>query len=237
MNSRVYVVIIAIFCIFSMLACSDSGETQDKSKPDATKSAELKTETTAVDTETDSLVSTGPTIRDENNPFVTLQTSMGDMTLELYRDVAPVHVDSFIARTTEGFYDSTIFHRVWRNFMIQGGDPLGTGRGNAGYFLQSEFSDLPHIKGTLSMAHGREPNSASSQFFICIARTAATEGLDGKYTVFGHLLKGYEALHAIGEVECATNPSDPKENTKPIIDVHITKAFMSDAAGNPLQGD
>lgn len=226
--------IIAMFCIFSMLACSDNGDTQDKSRADTTKDAEDRSEAAAVDAETDSLVATGPTIRDVNNPFVTLQTSMGDMTLELYRDVAPVHVDSFIARTHEGYYDSTIFHRVWRNFMIQGGDPLGTGRGNAGYFLQSEFSDLPHIEGTLSMAHGREPNSASSQFFICLARTVAAEALDGKYTVFGHLLKGYEALHAIGEVECTTNPSNPRENTKPIKDVYLTKAFMSDAAGNPL---
>jgi cyclophilin family peptidyl-prolyl cis-trans isomerase len=220
--------------MFSMLACSDNGETQDKSKADSTKVAEQKTEAPAADGETDSLVSTRPKIRDENNPIVTLSTDMGDMTLELYRDVAPIHVDSFLARTNDGFYNGLIFHRVWRNFMIQGGDPLGTGRGNAGYYLKAEFSDLPHIEGTLSMAHGREPNSASSQFFICLARTVAAERLDGKYTVFGHLLKGYEALHAIGNVACTTNPSNPKENTKPIKDVIILKAYLSDADGNPL---
>lgn len=234
MNLRICIVMIAILCMFSMLACSDGEQVKDEPETDSTKVADVKTEAPAVDVETDSLVPIRPKIRDENNPIVTLSTDMGDMTLELYRDVAPAHVDSFVARTNDGFYDGLIFHRVWTNFIIQGGDPLGTGRGNAGYFLPAEFSDLPHIEGTLSMAHGREPNSASSQFFICLARTAAAEGLDGKYTVFGHLLKGYEALHAIGNVACAADPSNPRENTKPIKDVHITKAFMSDAAGNPL---
>lgn len=234
MKSAACAVMIALLCLFSMLACSKNEEAKDESKTDSIKVTETKTEAPVVDVETDSLVSTGPKIRDVNNPIVTLSTNYGDMTLELYRDVAPIHVDSFLARTNEGFYNGLIFHRVWTNFMIQGGDPLGTGRGNAGYFLPAEFSDLPHLEGTLSMAHGREPNSASSQFFIVLARTAAAEGLDGRYTVFGHLLKGYEALHAIGNVACAVNPSNPKENTKPIKDVIIQKAYRSDAEGSPL---
>lgn len=234
MNTRAYTVLIAMLCIFSMLACSNNGEAENESKADSTKVAELKTEAPAADTETDSLVSAEPKIRNVNNPFVTISTDYGDMTLELYHDVAPIHVDSFLARTNDGFYNGLIFHRVWTNFMIQGGDPEGTGHGKPKYYLKAEFSDLPHIEGTLSMARSRDPNSASTQFFICLARTGATEGLDGKYTVFGHLLKGYEALHAIGKVACTTNPTNPAENTKPIKDVKILKAYLSDAEGNPL---
>jgi len=234
-NIRISIVMLALLCILSMLACSDNGETTDQTASDsATNIAESRIDTTVSEAETDSLVDDGPMIRNADNPIVTLSTNYGDMTLELYHDVAPVHVDSFIARTNEGYYDSTIFHRVWRNFIIQGGDPLGTGKGNAGYYLKAEFSDLPHVEGTLSMVRSGDPNSASSQFFICLARTAASEGLDGTYTVFGHLLKGYEALHAIGNVECMTNPANPKENTKPVEDVMIVKAYLSDAEGSPL---
>lgn len=256
---------IALLCIFTMLACSDSDQAKDAPKADSTKGAEVETEAPAVVVETDSLktanketrtdsaevaeakteapaavietdslVITRPGIRNKNNPIVTLSTDYGDMTLELYRDVAPIHVDSFVARTSEKFYNGLIFHRVWKNFMIQGGDPEGTGQGKPRYTLKAEFSDLPHIEGTLSMARRRDPNSASTQFFICLARNPGTKGLDGKYTVFGHLLKGYEALHAIGNVACMTNPTNPKEDTKPIKDVIILKAYLSDADGNPL---
>lgn len=234
MKSAAYTVMTALLCTFSMLACSGDEGAKDEPKPDTVKVAEIITEATVVDSSSDSLASTGPNIRNENNPIVTLSTDFGDMTLELYRDVAPIHCDSFVARTNDGFYDSLIFHRIWTNFLIQGGDPEGTGRTKPKYYLKAEFSDLPHIKGTLSMSRGGDPNSASTQFFICLARTAATEGLDGQYTVFGQLLKGYDALDAIGKVACITSPTNPRENTKPVKDVVILKAFLSDAEGNPL---
>jgi peptidylprolyl isomerase len=183
----------------------------------------------------DSLAAVRYPIRDTNNSLVTLVTDYGNMTLELYRDVAPAHADSFVARTKDGFYDSTIFHRVVEGFMIQGGDPTGTGRGNAGYFLNAEFSNLPHIEGTLSMARAMDPNSASCQFFICLDSNRTTTYLDGKYTVFGHLIKGYDVLHKIGSVECVPNPGNPNEVSKPKKDVHLIRVYISDADGKEIK--
>jgi len=152
--------------------------------------------------------------------------------LELYRDVAPAHADSFVARTKDGFYDGTISHRIMKNFMLQAGDPTGTGMGNAGYFLPAEFSDLPHQEGTLSMARSRDINSASCQFFICFGRNSSTAGLDGKYTVFGQLIKGFQTLKKLSEVP--VGPSPTGEVSKPIEDVYLRKVFLSDAEGNPI---
>lgn len=173
-------------------------------------------------------------IRNPKNKFVTLQTDFGNLVLELYHDVAPAHVDSFVARTKEGFYDGTIFHRIIKNFMIQGGDPQGNGSGGAGYYLKAEFSDLPHQDGTLSMARSTDPNSASSQFFVCLGRNSMTASLDGKYTVFGQLIRGYDALHKIGDVQCVQNPYNPREISRPAEEVFLRRAFVSDQMGNPL---
>jgi len=169
-------------------------------------------------------------IRDKSNKLVTLETNFGKMTLELFRDLAPAHADSFVARTQAHFYDSTIFHRVIDGFMIQGGDPTGTGTGNAGYMLKAEFSQLPHVDGTLSMARANDPNSASCQFFICLGKA---QFLDGKYTVFGHLIRGYDVLHAIGKVETGPQPMGG-EKSHPLKEVRILKAYLSDAEGKPL---
>jgi cyclophilin family peptidyl-prolyl cis-trans isomerase len=214
--------------------CSKEG---DKTKKTTDKAPEAKQQTTQAQAQYnyDSLAAIRYPIRDKNNKFVTLVTSYGNMTLELYRDVAPAHADSFVARTKEGFYDSTIFHRVIDRFMIQGGDPTGTGRGNAGYFLKAEFSNLPHKEGTLSMARAMDPNSASRQFFICLDSNRATASLDGKYTIFGQLIKGYDVLHKIGSVECVPNPGNPREVSKPKEDVYILRAYVSDAEGNEIK--
>ncbi|MFZ5979971.1 MAG: peptidylprolyl isomerase [Candidatus Zixiibacteriota bacterium] len=173
-------------------------------------------------------------MRNDKNPVVTLSTDFGDMTFELYRDVAPVHVDSFIARTSEGFYDSLMFFRVVKNFMIQCGDPNNNGTGGKGYTLNAEFSDLPHVEGTLSMARSRSENSAGTQFFVCLARNPSTEYLDGKYTVFGQLLRGNEVLQKIGAVPVEPQPLSG-ENSRPKEPVHLKKTFMSDTEGNPLK--
>jgi len=153
-----------------------------------------------------------------DNPEIAIETSLGTMKLELFRDVAPIHVDSMLSRIREGFYDGLIFHRVIDNFMIQGGDPKGDGTGNAGYMLPAEFSDLPHIEGTLSMARARNPNSASCQFFICLTRYPS---LDGQYTVFGHLMDGYDVLHKIGSTK--TDARDRPEETVYIRKMTILK--------------
>jgi len=168
-------------------------------------------------------------VRNADNQFVTVETDFGKMTLELYRDIAPAHADSFAARAKDGFYNGLTFHRIIDGFMIQGGCPQGTGMGGASYNLNAEFSDLPHLEGTLSMARGPSPHSASSQFFICLRPTPQ---LNGKYTVFGHLIKGYDTLHKLGKV--AVQADARGEVSVPVEKVYSHKVYLSDIDGNPL---
>jgi len=173
-------------------------------------------------------------VRSEKNPFVTLETSKGTMLLELYHDVAPIHVDSFSARVREGFYDGLVFHRIIDRFMIQSGAFQADGNyRQVPYLLNAEFSELLHYEGSLGAARGQDPNSASTQFFIDLERNNQTEYLDGKYTVFGQLISGYDVLHAIGSVECVPRGSEvslPKEN------VFLQRAYLCDKNGQPVSG-
>lgn len=212
--------------------CSEDPKKAEKSTPPQKTETQ---QTAKIQRNYDSLATVRASIRNEDNRFATLVTSFGNLTLELYHDVAPAHADSFMARTQEGFYDSTLFHRVVNRFMIQGGDPTGTGAGRGSYTLNAEFSDLPHVEGTLSMARAPDPNSASTQFFICLDRNRLTASLDREYTVFGHLIKGFDVLHRIGSVECGPNPGDPTEMSRPKEDVHLIRAYASDAEGNENQ--
>jgi peptidyl-prolyl cis-trans isomerase B (cyclophilin B) len=153
----------------------------------------------------------------ENNVAV-ISTNFGDMVVEFYPDIAPMHVDSFMALANEEYFNGTTFHRVIPGFMIQGGDPNsrnenrathGTG-GRAGKFfglgneedpstwlIPQEFSDTPHVKGILSMARTNDPNSASSQFFVCHDNA---NFLDNNYTVFGKVIDGLDIIDEIANV-------------------------------------
>jgi len=225
---------LAAVALFGLFACSSNEAESAADKNQTAQEAQDVAEQTPStgDPYYDSLAAIRYPIRNESNPIVTIQTDYGDMTLELYEDVAPAHADSFVARTTDGFYNGLTFHRIIDKFMIQGGDPKGNGTGNAGYFLPAEFSSLPHQEGTLSMARGPNPNSGSCQFFICLARA---KFLDNQYTVFGQLLKGYDTLHRIGKVQVTAAPNDPrKEMSHPVETVYIRKVFVSDAEGNPI---
>ncbi len=135
-----------------------------------------------------------------SNPIVTIKTNKGTMKVELYPEVAPNTVNNFISLVKSGFYDGTIFHRVIPGFMIQGGDPEGTGMGGPDYSIKGEFSgngfknDLKHTKGVISMARSMRPNSAGSQFFIMVADAPH---LDGQYASFGKLTEGQEVADDI----------------------------------------
>lgn len=173
-------------------------------------------------------------IRNQDNPIITFDTDFGKLTLELYRDVAPNHADSFLARVQEGFFDSTLVHRVVKGFMMQGGNPQVVGREQVKYALKAEFNDLPHKEGTLSAARSNDPNSATTQFFICFARNPNTASLDQHYTNFGQLLNGYEVLHKIEQVPVGPNKWMGGEVSGPLEPVWIIKAYKSDAEGNPI---
>ncbi len=128
----------------------------------------------------------------------------GQVVIEMRPDLAPVHVSRFKELTRQGFYDGLVFHRVIGGFMAQGGDPTGTGTGGPGKNLPAEFSDEPHVRGTLSMARASDPDSADSQFFIVFARSRF---LDGKYTVWGKVVKGMDFVGKIKRGDKANNGS------------------------------
>ena len=151
------------------------------------------------------------------NPVVTFTMENGDiMKAELYPDIAPVSVNNFISLIQKNFYDGLIFHRVIRGFMIQGGDPQGTGMGGPGYSIKGEFAangfqnDLKHTEGVLSMARSMMPDSAGSQFFIMHKNAPH---LDGSYAAFGKIIEGMDVVNKIAETP--TDYSDkPLEEQK-----------------------
>ncbi len=134
-----------------------------------------------------------------------IETKFGDISLQLFPDVAPAHVENFLKLAGSGFYDGTLFHRVIPGFMIQGGDPHSKdtnralhGTGGPGYTIDAEFNDEPHVRGVLSMARSRDPHSAGSQFFIVVKDS---NFLDGKYTVFGKVVDGMDVVDKIVAVD------------------------------------
>lgn len=144
------------------------------------------------------------------NPIVTFEMENGDiMKAELYPEIAPNTVRNFVSLVESGFYDGIIFHRVIPGFMIQGGDPTGTGMGGPDYTIKGEFTgngiknELKHTKGVLSMARSQHPDSAGSQFFIMVD---TAPHLDGQYAGFGKIIEGIEAADKIVAVD--TNASD-----------------------------
>ena len=140
---------------------------------------------------------------------LTLHTNHGPITVELFDDDAPKTVENFRRLAGEGFYDEVIFHRVIRDFMVQGGDPDGTGRGGPGYEFEDEFNDHKVVRGALAMANAG-PNTNGSQFFI--VTTEAAPWLDGKHTVFGRVKDGMDAVDALEatETDAGDRPVDPQ---------------------------
>ena len=151
------------------------------------------------------------------NPVVTITMTNGDvMKAELYPEIAPNTVNNFISLVQKGFYDGLIFHRVISGFMIQGGDPQGTGMGGPGYSIKGEFAmngvrnDLKHTRGVLSMARSMMPNSAGSQFFIMHANAPH---LDGQYAAFGKVVEGLDVVDKIASVRTGWQ-DEPVEEQK-----------------------
>ncbi len=162
-------------------------------------------------------------------PQVTLHTTAGDLTVELWPDVAPRTVENFVKLANEGFYNGTAFHRIIKGFMIQGGCPntkAGApgmpGTGDPGYKVKAEFNDRPHVRGVISMARSQNPDSAGCQFFIC---HGDARFLDRQYTAFGKLVAGDDILEAIATIPC----SGPERST-PSKRIEITKVTVK--AGN-----
>jgi peptidyl-prolyl cis-trans isomerase B (cyclophilin B) len=147
-----------------------------------------------------------------------IKTSEGEMVVQFWTDAAPKTIENFKKLAREGFYDGTIFHRIVKGFMIQGGDPnskdpakeTSYGEGGPSYKIKAEFNDHSHQRGVISMARSSDPDSAGSQFFICLAPVPR---LDHQYTTFGKLVKGADVLEKIGDTPVTRNSSG--ENSKP----------------------
>jgi peptidyl-prolyl cis-trans isomerase B (cyclophilin B) len=149
-----------------------------------------------------------------------IETKFGNITLKFFPDVAPGHVKNFIDLAKKGLYDGTTFHRVIPGFMIQGGDPNSKdpnkskhGQGGPGYTIKAEFSDKPHKRGTLSMARAGHPDSAGSQFFICVADAPF---LNKQYSVFGEVESGMEAVDKI-----VSQPRDASDNPNERVEMKV----------------
>jgi len=156
--------------------------------------------------------------------FAVLSTDMGKMKFELFTEETPITVNNFVFLAREGFYNGTTFHRVVPGFVIQGGDPNTKsddrskhGLGGPGYTLKAEFGNLPHKRGTVSMARAANPDSAGSQFFICVADAAF---LDGKYTVFGEVVSGMDVVDQIVKQQ-RDNSDNPLERIEMQVEIVI----------------
>ncbi len=151
---------------------------------------------------------------DQNKKYTaTMETTEGTISIELFPKEAPLHVNSFVFLAREGFYEGVIFHRVIPGFMIQGGDPTGTGMGGPGYKVKAEFGKRKHTRGVLSAARSSDPNSAGSQFFLMHADASH---LDGQYSPYGAITSGIEVVDKIASAKRDRNdkPNDPAKITK-----------------------
>lgn len=130
----------------------------------------------------------------DDSTVVVISTDKGDITIELYLAGAPITAGNFLMLVEQDYYDGLIFHRVEEDYVIQGGDPLGTGMGGPGYTIPDEPTKYNHIKGAVGMAKTPEPHSAGSQFYICLDKL---KQLDGKYTIFGQVIEGMDVVKKI----------------------------------------
>ncbi len=158
-----------------------------------------------------------------SNEVAVIKTNEGDMVVQFWTDAAPNTIENFKKLARQGFYDGTIFHRIVKEFMIQGGDPNSKdpakensyGQGGPGYNIKAEFNDHSHDRGVVSMARGSDPDSAGSQFFICLA---PVHRLDHQYTTFGKLIKGQDVLEKIGDISVTRNSmGEPSKPTKRVV--------------------
>ena len=166
------------------------------------------------------------------NEVAVIKTTAGEMVVEFWTDAAPQTVENFKKLARQGFYNGTAFHRIVKGFMIQGGDPLTKdakmesrwGTGGPGYQVKAEFNDQSHVRGVVSMARSQHPDSAGSQFFICLGNA---KFLDRQYTAFGRVIKGDEVLGQIGETR--VTPSNSGEMSKPTARIGVDSVTIVSA--------
>ena len=224
--------------MLSFTGCKQSGEEKTDKGTTETKKEEMNKDTGKTGAES-AMPATGqltqPTMDDLGDPneLAVISTEYGDIVVKFYADVAPMHVANFKKLARAGFYDGTTFHRIIPQFVIQGGDPnskdddpFNDGMGGPPWNLKAEFNDRKHDKGILSMARSQDPNSAGSQFFICLSRER-TANLDHQYTVFGETVKGLDVVEKIGSMS-----RDPRKDAqKPAVVMKTVKVVKPAEVG------
>src|SRR5437870_568753 len=169
-----------------------------------------------------------------SNEVAVIKTSEGEMVVQFWTDAAPNTIENFKKLARSGFYDGTIFHRIVKDFMIQGGDPNSKdpakesryGEGGPGYKIKAEFNDHSHARGVISMARNPDPDSAGSQFFICLA---SVPRLDHQYTTFGKLTKGDDVLGKIGDTAVTANSQGEKSKPTKRVVIESIKIVPADS--------
>jgi len=201
---------IILITMFTVWACNGQDDTKVESKDQQLKTDQVQTEVTKIEeSKTEKLI-----LGEKEMAVAVIKTNMGTIEIELFAKETPKTVENFVGLANKEYYNGIIFHRVIENFMIQGGDPTGTGRGGdsfwGGKFADEIVPSLKHdVPGILSMANAG-PNTNGSQFFITLV---ATPWLDGKHTIFGKVISGMDVVSAIGKVQ-TSKPGD-----KPLKDV------------------
>lgn len=199
------VIILWVLFAFFLFGCGKKEEVQTERAEEQVEEVTEAEEMTETE-EAAKPISQEPIKRDKN-PIVVIETNFGAIELELFWDKTPKTAENMLRLVLSGFYDGLTFHRIVPNFVIQGGCPLGNGTGGPGYSIDFEQADTKHLRGSLGMARSQDPNSAGSQFYICLK---ALPNLDGNYVVFGKVVKGLDVVDKIAQVE--TDPRDmPKE--------------------------
>jgi peptidyl-prolyl cis-trans isomerase A (cyclophilin A) len=230
LRSKIAVIFSIMLVAVLMTGCGDKKDapkTENKTgdnKPKATDTAKTTQNQTTQTTKKDSAVDNNQTAgttdtKTSGGDIVKMETTMGTIKIKLFTKEAPITTTNFKNLVNEGFYNGIIFHRVIDGFMLQGGDPTGTGTGGSKVTIQDEFAPgLKHSKkGMLSMAN-RGPNTGTSQFFITLA---PTPWLDGKHAIFGEVIDGMDVVEKIGKTK--TGPND-----KPVTDIKMTKVTLTD---------
>lgn len=205
---KAFVLIFSVLLLFFLLGCGKKEEVKtQKAEEQPAQVAETKAPETKP-------ISQEPIVRDKN-PIVVMETNYGPIELELFWKETPKTAENFLRLTISGFYDGLTFHRIVPNFVIQGGDPSGDGTGGPGYSIPFEKANTKHLRGYLGMARSQDPNSAGSQFYICLRDLP---NLDNNYVVFGKVVKGMDTVDKIAAVK--TGPGD-----FPVNKVTMTKVY------------
>ena len=207
--NKIFFLLMITFLVFALAGC------QQQAKQESSESAIGENEAVADTVKSKVPVDTTEKIVRDKNPIVVIETDFGNIELELFWKKTPNTALNFLRLVRQEFYDGLIFHRIIPGFVVQGGDRNGDGTGGPGYMIPFEKAGTKHLRGSLGMARSQDPNSAGSQFYICLKDLP---GLDGNYVVFGKTVKGMDTVDKIAQVK-----TDPRD--KPLEDVVMNKVY------------